>query len=144
MVLIFGAFLAIGLIYIAVVALQGPKVESGGLSGVDPELLVAFQTDPDTLTLIDSRSPGEYSAAHIPGAVNIPFDALKGNEALLPADKAKLIVIHCKTGRRAGKLKEQLDAIGYTNVEVLPSELMTWGEDGPTGLNPVGLVSETN
>lgn len=136
MVLIFGAFLMIGLIYIAVVAVQGPAVESDQSFGVDPGLLVAFQSDPETLTLIDARSADEYSASHIPGAVNVPFDALEGNEALLPADKAKPIVVHCKTGRRAGILKEQLDAMGYADVRVLPGEQMVW-EDGPVALKPV-------
>jgi phage shock protein E len=136
MLLVFGAFLLAGIIYIAVVALQGPAGESDQSAGVDPELLVAFQLDTDVMTLIDARAPEEYSASQIPGAINVPFDALEANEALLPADKDRPIVVHCRTGRRAGILKEQLTARGYTDVQVLPTEQIKWGDDGPVGLNP--------
>jgi phage shock protein E len=136
MLLIFGAFLVAGLIYIAVVALQGPAGDSDQSSGVDPELLVAFQSDPGTLTLIDSRSAEEYAASRIPGAINIPFDALETNEALLPADKEKPVIVHCRTGRRAGILKEQLEARGYTDVQVLSGKQIEWDDDQLIGLNP--------
>jgi phage shock protein E len=137
MMLIFGAFLLIGLLYIAVVALRGPVAEKDQVSGVDAGMLLAFQADPATLTLIDARSSAEYAAAHIAGAVNVPFDAVEANESLLPVDKDEPVVIHCKTGRRAGLLKEQLIERGYTDVRVLPSEQIEWGEDGPVGLLPV-------
>ena len=106
------------------------------VSGVDPETLVAFQSNPNTLTLIDARSPEEYSAAHIPGAINVPFDAVEAKASLLPTDKEKIIIVHCRTGRRAGILKNELDAMGYTDVQVLPSEQIEWGDNGPVGLNP--------
>jgi rhodanese-related sulfurtransferase len=136
MLLVFGAFLLAGIIYTAVVALLGPAGESDRSAGVDPELLVAFQLDTDVMTLIDARSPEEYSASQIPGSINVPFDALEANEALLPADKDRPVVVHCRTGRRAGILKEQLTARGYTDVQVLPIKQIKWGDDGPIGLNP--------
>jgi len=134
MLLIFGAFLVAGLIYIAVVALRGPATGSGQTSGVDPQLLATFQSDNSTLTLIDARSAEEYAAARIPGAINIPFDALEANEALLPADREQPIVIHCRTGRRAGILKAQLVTRGYTDIQVLPGEQIEWDADDPIGL----------
>lgn len=135
LLLIFGVFLVAGIVYTAVIALRGPATEAVRATGVDPELLVAFQLDTDVMTLIDARAPEEYAAAHVPGAVNVPFDAVEANASLLPGDKARPIVVHCKTGKRAGILKEQLDAMGYTDVRILPSEQLVWGEDGPTALN---------
>jgi rhodanese-related sulfurtransferase/sugar lactone lactonase YvrE len=135
LLLIFGVFLLAGVIYIAAVALRGPVSGTGGSAGVDPDLLVAFQLDTDVLTLIDARSPEEYLASSIPGAINVPYDAVETNASLLPDDKKKPVVVHCKTGKRAGLLKKQLDAMGYTDVQVLPSAQIRWGEDGPVGLN---------
>jgi rhodanese-related sulfurtransferase len=137
-VLLVGALLIASVIYISYVAQLGPGSDIAPSAGVDPELLVAFRLDTDTLTLIDARSPEEHSAAHIPGAINVPFDAVEAHASLLPADKEKLVVVHCKTGRRAGLLKEQLDAMDYADVRILPSEQIEWGPDGPIGLNPGG------
>jgi len=137
LLLIFAVFLWAGLIYIAAVAIRGPVGGGETSAGVDPDLLIAFQTDPAALTLIDARSAEEYSAAHIPGAINVPFDAVELNASLLPGDKEQPIVVHCRTGKRAGLLKERLDAMGYTDIRVLPSEQMIW-EDGPVGLRPDG------
>jgi rhodanese-related sulfurtransferase len=138
LVVIVGVILIASVIYITFVAQRGLVSDTAGPAGVDPELLVAFQLDTDVLTLIDARSPEEHAAAHIPGAINVPFDAVEANASLLPAEKEGLVVVHCKTGKRAGVLKEQLVAMGYTDVQILSSEQIKWGDDGPVGLIPEG------
>lgn len=96
---------------------------------VDRELLLGFLADNDTMTLIDARSPEEFAAQHLPGAVNIPFDAVATNEALLPADRSRPIVVYCRSGKRAGLLLADLLARGYTNVQVLPREQIFWQDN---------------
>lgn len=137
-VLLVGVILIASVIYISYVAQLGPGSDTVRSAGVDPELLIAFGLDTDVLTLIDARTPEEHAAAHIPGAINVPFDAVEANASLLPADKERPVVVHCKTGKRAGLLKEQLDAMGYADVQILPGEQIEWGPDGPIGLNPDG------
>lgn len=48
--------------------------------------------------LLDVRTPTEYASGHIPGAVNIPVDELRGRLAELPADRP--IVAYCQVGQR--------------------------------------------
>jgi rhodanese-related sulfurtransferase len=96
---------------------------------VDRDLLLGFLADNDTLTLMDARSPEEYAEQHLPGAINIPFDAVEANAALLPADIEKPVVIYCRSGKRAGILAQQLIAKGYTDVQVLPREQMYWQDN---------------
>ena len=38
-------------------------------------------------TVIDVRSPDEYRAGHLPGAVNLPADQLQERLADIPADR---------------------------------------------------------
>jgi phage shock protein E len=130
LLLVFAAFLLLGLIYIAFVAMRGP------VGGVDSQPVAVTRADPGVTVLIDARSPGEYAATHIPGAINVPFDAVEANLALLPVDKEKPVAVHCRTGHRAGLLKEQLDGMGYTDVRVVPNEQIEWGDDGPVAWNP--------
>ena len=46
---------------------------------IDRNLLLGFLADDSTLTLIDARSPEEFTEQHLPGAINIPFDAVDAN-----------------------------------------------------------------
>ncbi|MGI9342650.1 MAG: rhodanese-like domain-containing protein [Gammaproteobacteria bacterium] len=96
---------------------------------VDRELLLAFLADDDTLVLIDARSPEEFGEQHLPGAINIPFDAVDANAERLPEDLLKPVVIYCRSGKRAGLLKDELVARGHTDVQVLPREQIFWKDD---------------
>jgi phage shock protein E len=112
----------------ALVLVLSPTVRSDDTpaAGAAPEvpqpLLLEYLADHSRFTLLDARSPAEYHTSHIAGAVNVPFDAIAGKEGLLPADHDALIVVYCRTGRRAGKLRDQLVELGYTDVRVLRPE----------------------
>lgn len=70
--------------------------------------------------LIDVRSPEEYHSEHIKGAININYTTIKNNhsviEKLTNQDKRKSIVLYCRSGRRSGIAKKELEELGYTNV----------------------------
>lgn len=78
--------------------------------------------------IVDVRSPSEFAARHIEGAVNIPLSRIA--EAGLP--KTKPIVLYC-TGEGCPVSKDaarRLDAEGYTSVEVLEGGLLAWEAKG--------------
>ncbi len=52
----------------------------------------------DKPLLLDVRTPPEFAAGHIPGAVNIPVDELRGRLAELP--KGRPVVAYCQVGQR--------------------------------------------
>mgnify|MGYP001028954717 CR=1 FL=1 len=89
---------------------------------VDAALLEAYVAGDSNISLLDTRSPAEYSDSHIKGAINIPFDALEANMAALPGDKSAPVVLYCRTGRRASLLKAELAELGYTSLHVVPAQ----------------------
>jgi len=99
------------------------------VSRVDRDLLLGFLADNSTLTLIDARSPEEFGAQHLPGAINVPSDAVDDNVERLPKDKTKPVVVYCRSGKRAGLLMQALLERGYTDVQVLPREQIFWEDD---------------
>ncbi|MGA5820261.1 rhodanese-like domain-containing protein [Kitasatospora sp. NPDC094028] len=82
------------------------------------------------LALIDVRSPGEYAAGHIPGALNVPLDQL---DRALPAlrqaaDRGELALV-CASGLRAATACRRLSEAGIATL-VLTGGTNAWAADG--------------
>lgn len=109
---------------------QAPEPATGTAASPVPQaLLLDFLADRSTFTLIDARSPEEYAEAHIDGARNVPHDQLDSHLDALPAAPGATIVVYCRTGKRAGRLKAQLAERGYTDVRVLqPEQIFSSGD----------------
>ncbi|HEU4404398.1 MAG TPA: rhodanese-like domain-containing protein [Polyangiaceae bacterium] len=77
-------------------------------------------------TVVDIRPPFEYSAAHLPNAINVPLDQLLTDEGLraLPTDGTPLVVVSAD-GHGAGLAAGLLGAMGY-NAYVLRFGLISW------------------
>lgn len=64
--------------------------------------------------LVDVRTPAEFAAGSVPGAVNIPLDQIHLH---LNAFKDKsTIVVFCRSGARSGQAKSFLEKNGIANV----------------------------
>ncbi len=82
----------------------------------------------NTPLVLDVRTPGEFADGHIPSAVNIPHDELAARLDELPSDRGAEIVVHCKSGRRAGVAEAVLVEAGYTNLSDLEGHWLGWVE----------------
>lgn len=81
----------------------------------------------DGVTLIDVREPDEFEAGHAPGAVNIPLGQIDDRLAEIP-ETGDVYVI-CRSGGRAGRAYEALEAAGRDNVTRVAPGMGDW--DGP-------------
>ena len=66
--------------------------------------------------ILDVRRPDEYAEGHIPGAINLPNEDIGTAEIPELPDKAQLILVYCRSGRRSKEASEKLVKLGYTNV----------------------------
>ena len=70
----------------------------------------------DGALVIDVRSSPEFSAGHLPNAINLPLEEI---EVALPRcvkDKNQVLLLHCQSGMRSGMAKKKLNELGYTNA----------------------------
>ncbi|MFE6056978.1 rhodanese-like domain-containing protein [Kitasatospora sp. NPDC056446] len=82
----------------------------------------------EQLTLIDVRSPGEYAAGHIPGALNIPLDLLdRALPALRDAAARNELAVVCAAGPRAATACRRLTDAG------IPTLTLTGGTNAWAG-----------
>ncbi len=76
---------------------------------------------------VDVRTPEEYKAGHIPGAVNIPVSEIKGRMNEVPKDKQ--VYVYCHSGKRAAKASAILAKAGFS-VENIPESMQGWKAAG--------------
>jgi hydroxyacylglutathione hydrolase len=75
------------------------------------------------LTLLDVRSPGEWSRGHAPGACHVFLPDLPSRLGELP--KAQRIAVYCDSGYRASIAASFLQANGF-NVANMPGSWQAW------------------
>jgi rhodanese-related sulfurtransferase len=108
-------------------ACEQAATPTGDISPDELEQRIAAGNAP---LILDVRTPGEYSEAHIPGAINIPHTELDERMAEIPDARDTEIVVHCFSGRRAEIAKAGLETVGYTNVRHLDGDYEAWKESG--------------
>lgn len=67
--------------------------------------------------VIDVRTEDEWNSGHVEQAAHIPHTEIAGRISEVTTDKDAKIVVYCAVGGRAGKAKDALEQLGYTNVE---------------------------
>ena len=77
----------------------------------------ALMDSEDGYIILDVRTPEEFAAGHIAGAILIPdYDIGEKAESIL-TDKEQLILVYCRSGRRSKNAANELATLGYTNIK---------------------------
>ncbi len=105
------AGLLIGILGFFSCARQSASTEKS-FTSADLERVLADK--PRTVHVFDVRTPEEYAAGHVPGAVNLPVDTIAGNPPAV--SKGDRIVVYCRSGARSARAKTILQGEGYTDV----------------------------
>lgn len=103
----------VGLVAVVFVVVAAGCVRRGNLSSDEAHRLVARGAK-----LLDVRSPEEFAAGHLDGAVNISVQELEGRLAELGSKETPLIV-YCRSGMRSHRASELLKSAGFTSVHDL-------------------------
>lgn len=93
------------------------------------ELKKVVDADEDII-IIDVRTPKEYEAVHIPGAVNVSRGLLEFSIWSVVANKNEKIYVYCKSGARAALATKQLNDFGYKNAVAIDTGMTDWAKAG--------------
>ena len=72
--------------------------------------------DAGNVTIVDVRTPQEFSAGHIPGAINVPNENIGTEKPEQLPDTDAVLLIYCRTGIRAADASGKLVKAGYKKV----------------------------
>ncbi len=96
----------------AATAQQHAAVDKSAKETSAEQLQAALGKDSKIL-VIDVRSPQEFAAGHIPGAVNIPLDELSRKLEQMKVSKDTTLVTTCEHGGRSSRAAVELQKLGY-------------------------------
>lgn len=66
--------------------------------------------------LVDVRTPDEYTAGHIKGAINIDYYAQDFENNIAKLDKTKAYFIYCHSGNRSGHAASIMNDAGINTI----------------------------
>ena len=67
--------------------------------------------------IIDVRTPQEFAAGHIDGAINIPYEQIsQGIQSIKGLKKGSPVLVYCRSGRRSGIAKSTLEQLGFKQI----------------------------
>lgn len=86
-----------------------------------------------TYTLIDVRTPQEFTDGHIENAINVDINNSSQFDTYLTSlDVNKPYLIYCRSGNRSGQALERMKQKGFTNVTDLSGGILSWQKEGFT------------
>jgi rhodanese-related sulfurtransferase len=91
-------------------------------------LLERMEKKDTSMVILDVRTPEEYAAGHVPGAINIPYTHLPARLSEIPDAGDKEIVLYCATGVRSERAAERMREQGYTRLLHLDGDMKAWDE----------------
>lgn len=76
--------------------------------------------------LVDVRTPREFHAGHLEGAVNIDFKQADFLQQMQALDKERTLYIYCHSGGRSGRALSMLSDSGWKRIIELRSGYSNW------------------
>ena len=76
--------------------------------------------------VLDVRTPAEFAAGHIPGAVNVDFRSPAFQAQAGTLDKGRSYLVYCRTGHRSGLALPILQRLGFTGLYHLEGGITGW------------------
>ena len=113
----------------------------GGSTATDSKLELTSAADvaeivdapPADLVILDIRTPEEFSAGHLAGAINIDYYAADFEAQLSGLDLNVPYVMYCNSGNRSSNALPLMDSIGFEEVYELDGGIQAWYSAG----NPI-------
>ncbi|MCC2545140.1 rhodanese-like domain-containing protein [Hymenobacter sp. BT175] len=104
------------------------------------ELAARLQRAPQSVLLLDARTPAEYKVSHLAGARLVDFDHFEQADfSGLPRDRT--VVVYCSVGYRSERVGERLQTLGFATVRNLYGGIFQWVNEGRPVFNAKGATT---
>ena len=112
---------------IAVVGISCSQQQGSAQSKLNP---AAFESGMASAQLVDVRTPDEFKAGHIEGALNINIASPQFEAELAKLNKAAPVYVYCAVGGRSAKAASAMQKQGFLQVYDLTGGITAWKNAG--------------
>jgi phage shock protein E len=102
---------------------------TGTFKNIDVSEFEKLRTD-KTKIVLDVRTATEFSAGHIPGAINIDVNAPDFEKKVATLDPKKTYLVHCAAGVRSRKACDKLSRLDFAQLYNLEGGFRAWEKAG--------------
>ena len=98
------------------VAGKSPAAQTEPVHLVGAEEFARMHTQVPDAVVVDVRTPEEYDAGHIPGAINVDFRSPSFGASIGELDPTKTYLVYCRSGNRSGQATALMHSKGFSSV----------------------------
>lgn len=109
--------------------LAGCSSSSDQVSTVDAAQFQSVTAQPGT-QIIDVRTPAEFAAGHLDGAVNIDVEGPDFATQVAALDKDATYAVYCRSGNRSKAATQQMADAGIATIYELGGGINEWAAAG--------------
>ena len=80
------------------------------------------------VVIVEVRTPEEFAAGHVPGAINNPYTHMPARLTELASVSDKDIVLYCESGVRTERAIARMKENGFTRLLHLDGDMVKWRE----------------
>ena len=100
---------------VSVLFVAGCSSSAGAIQDVDPQTWLQSVSQ-SGVTIVDVRTPEEFAAGHIEGAINANVEGPSFTTDIAGLDKAGTYALYCHSGRRSALAADQMSQAGFSKV----------------------------
>lgn len=125
------ALLLVTAVFAAALVLTGCSSGSSAIQTVDAPTWLSDASQPG-VTIVDVRTPDEYAAAHVEGAVNMNVEGPDFAAQIATLDKNGTVAVYCHSGRRSQMAADQMASAGFVKIINLKGGIADLASAGAT------------
>ena len=82
----------------------------------------------ENVVILDIRTPKEFNAGHLKGAVNVDFYADDFEQQLSKLDKSTEYLLHCRSGGRSNRSLKTFKKLGFKHIIHMDGGIKAWNK----------------
>ncbi len=116
---------------------QTDTATDAGIRRVSAAQGLEIQSDPPAdLVVLDVRTPEEFQAGHLEGAIMIDFYEPDFADQLAELDPDVPYLLYCRSGNRSGQTVDIMRDLGFADVANVDGGIVAWTQAGLPVVQP--------
>jgi rhodanese-related sulfurtransferase len=96
------------------------------VSPVEAYAIIALNAGHFSFTIIDVRTPTEYAAGHLPGAINRDLSSPTFKDDIDKLEKNKTYLVYCASGVRSTAASKIMQELGFPQIYNMDGGIGAW------------------